>query len=53
MWGWVWSEGEDVLGGVHCARIVHVVRSQCLLEGRTACGVIVGGVWYSKMCIVG
>ena len=47
MWGGVWSEGEDVLGDVH------VVRSQCVLEGRTACGVIVGGVWYSKMCIVG
>ena len=36
-----------MLGGVH------VVRSQCLLKGRTACGVIVGGVWYSKMYIVG
>ena len=39
------SEGEDVLGGVH------VVRSQCVLKGRTACGVIVGGVCTVK-CVL-
>ena len=33
----------------------HVVRRHavCLLEERTACGVIVGGVWYSEMRIIG